>query len=255
MEQSSQYLPEITNRLAGQAPSPLAESTVKFLSLGWFQRWGRMMHLRSVIGHVTEWASQGFSRKKGSLDSSSVSPGSLHWAHMHPAHSIPHSCCRWAISPLSIFTQIFSGCAKKDVGTYSECLPSERVCPCKQGCMRAHISEIRVLLCRCVSNPEPFKMLIFVWKGIKNGQTKELKYTENMLEPTWEADWESCPGICSPRGLTQQVMPTALWKLQSSSQMLLLWVVIWKQTFPIACLMSESFQPQSVEKRQGCIKK
>lgn len=162
MEQSSQYLPEITNRLAGQAPSPLAESTVKFLSLGWFQRWGRMVHLSSVIGHVTEWASQGFSRKKGSLDSSSASPGSLHWAHMHPAHSIPHSHCRWAISPLSIFTQIFSRCAKNDVGTYSECLPSERVCPCKHGCMRAHISEIRILLCRCVSNPEPFKMLIFV---------------------------------------------------------------------------------------------
>lgn len=66
-------------------------------------------------------------------------------------------------SPLFPFLhKYFQDVQKKDVGTYSECLPSERVCPCKHGCMRAHISEIRILLCRCVSNPEPFKMLIFV---------------------------------------------------------------------------------------------
>lgn len=92
----------------GEVPQPGLDSEVR--QKGW------MVHLKGVIRHLTEWGSQGFSRKKGSFDSSPPSPGSLHWAHMHAAHSIPHSRCTWAIFALSIFTQMFPRCAK-NVGT------------------------------------------------------------------------------------------------------------------------------------------
>lgn len=60
---------------------------------------------------------------------------------------------------LSIFTQIFSRCAKT-LALRVKCLPSERDCHCKHVCMHPHISDIHSLLCRWASNTEAFKMLI-----------------------------------------------------------------------------------------------
>lgn len=96
--------------ILGEVPQPGLVSEVK--QKGW------MVYLKGVIRHVTEWASQGFRKKEGSLDFS--------FPHLapfteHAAHSIPHSHCTWAIFALSIFTQISPRCAK-NVGTW-ESLP------------------------------------------------------------------------------------------------------------------------------------
>lgn len=120
---------------------------------------------KAAIRDVTKWVSQGFGTKKKNLDSSPLSPVSLHLAHIvHSAHII---CCYTLqlgnLLSFHFYTIIFKMC--KNIGTYSECLPSERACHCKHVCMQPHISDIHSLLCRWVSNTEAFKMLIH-WAAI-----------------------------------------------------------------------------------------
>lgn len=152
MEQSSQYLPEITNRVLGQAwlihgevPQPGLDSEVR--QKGW------MVHLKGVIRHGTEWGSQGFSRKKGSFDSSPPSPSFTEPTCTLPT-AFPISIAHGESLPFPFLHKCFQDVQKM--------LAPGRVCPHKRGCMHAHISEIHLLLCRGVSNTEPFKMLIFV---------------------------------------------------------------------------------------------
>lgn len=102
--------------------------------------------------------------KKKNLDSSPSSPGFLHLAHVHSAHII--FCYTLQMGNLFSF-HFYTNILKmwKNIGTYSECLPSERACHCKHVCMHPHISDIHSLLCRWVSNTEAFKMLIH-WAAI-----------------------------------------------------------------------------------------
>lgn len=92
----------------------------------------------------------------------------LHLAHLAPV--LPTCCafCPHRVSHCTVqmgnrfafhfYTNIFKMC--KNVGTHSKCLPSERDCHCKQGCMHPHISPVCSLLCRWASNTEAFHMLI-----------------------------------------------------------------------------------------------
>ena len=97
--------------------------------------------------------------KKKNLDSSPPSPGSLHLARVHSAHIIFHSTLQMGnLFSFRFYTNILKMC--KNIGTYSECLPSERACHCKYVSMHPHISDIYSLLSRWVSNTEAFKMLI-----------------------------------------------------------------------------------------------
>lgn len=147
MEQSSQYLPEITDRVAGQAPSP------------WL----------NPRGGSSAWAGS-----RGEAEGMDGASERCHWTchmplkasaggrealilHLPLAPFTEHTCAL----PTAFPTHLADGQSllfpllhkyfqdvQKNVGTYSECLPSERVCPCKHGCMHSHVSEIHILLCR-----------------------------------------------------------------------------------------------------------
>lgn len=76
----------------------------------------------------------------------------------HVVHSaciiVSHCTVQMGNLSLSIFKML------KNVGSQSKCLPSERDCHCKHGCMHAHISPVCSLLCRWASNTEAFHTLI-----------------------------------------------------------------------------------------------
>lgn len=91
--------------ILGEVPQPGLVSEVR--QKGW------MVHLKGVIRHLTEWASRGFARKKGSLDSSlpHLAPFTEHTCTL-PQHS-PLTLHMGNLCPFHFYTNISKMCKKR----------------------------------------------------------------------------------------------------------------------------------------------